>query len=110
MDVVSNKIKQVLDKKLVRGCENTSCSYNVNQTQRLSDSVTEAVQNKQQFAKGYACRQGSNDNKHADYFITGCVASKGVGLNSMFEGQAGGEQVVHYPASCAIPLLEDRTS
>ncbi len=90
MDVVSNKIKQVLDKKLVRGCEDTSCSYNVNQTQRLSDSVTEAVQDKQQYAKGYACRQGSNDNKHADYFITGCVASKGISLNKVFEGTGQG--------------------
>ena len=90
IDVVAHKLKQVVDGELVRGCNKTACSYNVNQTHRLSDSVSNGVQDKQVFSKGYACRQGSNDNKYADYFVTGCVASKGVNLNAMFEGGLGG--------------------
>ena len=86
---VSKKIKTIIDKKLVRGCDKTSCSYNVSQ-QKKSNSVSTSVQDKQQYMHGFACRQGSNDNDYADYFVTNCVAEKGVSLNGMFNSGADG--------------------
>jgi hypothetical protein len=83
-------LKNALTHRLVRGCygktesgnivpNNTSsgggsigdpiCSYNVNQT---ADSST-TVDTQPFWAHGFHGRQGSQDNRHADYFVTDCT-------------------------------------
>ena len=96
---VIKKLRIIKDKKLTRGCDKTNCSYNVSQVKKKSDAVTTAIQDAQQYAKGFACRQGSNDNRFADYFVTNCVAEKGVSLNGMFENM-GSLHCVHRSSTC----------
>ena len=83
-------VQNALENRLVRGCyggtekgvsvpTSTSmdgvtdehCSYNVNQTPNASDTVGSSDQ--KWYAKGFYGRQGSQDNKHADYFVTDCT-------------------------------------
>ena len=83
-------VQNALENRLVRGCyggtgkgvsvpTSTSmdgvtdehCSYNVNQTPNASDTVGSSDQ--KWYAKGFYGRQGSQDNKHADYLVTDCT-------------------------------------
>lgn len=53
------------------GVADEHCSYNVNQTPDDSETVDSSDQ--KWYAKGFYGRQGSQDNKHADYFVTDCT-------------------------------------
>lgn len=87
-------LRNAIRKKLVRGCVGSNiavphtgvegdpisttgaggiCSYNVNQTPHSSETVNADEGKSQWWARGFYGRQGSQDNKHADYFITGCT-------------------------------------
>ena len=83
-------VQNALENRLVRGCyggmevgvtvptatsmagvADEHCSYNVNQTPDDSETVDSSDQ--KWYAKGFYGRQGSQDNKHADYFVTDCT-------------------------------------
>ena len=84
-------VDKAVTKRLVRGCyggaelglsvpsekegsyPDPHCSYNVNQTPNSSETVSSATQSDHTYAKGFYGRQGSQDNKHADYFVTDCT-------------------------------------
>ena len=95
-------LKNALRQRLVRGCygktesgnsvpgkENSGgtvddpiCSYNVNQTPDSSDTVS----TQPFWAHGFHGRQGSQDNKHADYFVTDCTLR---GAGGVQDGSSG---------------------
>jgi hypothetical protein len=94
-------VKNATDNRLVRGCYGNAdagknvptsvdgntedvqvCSYNVDQTPNDSDSVESDNQTAMWWYNGFAGRQGSQDNKRADYFVTDCTRTDEDGQGS----------------------------